>query len=75
MERTLECACSLAACDVSSVSTKGLGEGAHHDVDVLGVNPCPLCTTPARLAESPYAVRLIQEEVCLQKTPKSMLVN
>ncbi len=55
-----------AACDVATIGTEGLCKGAHHDVDVLGVYPRPLCATPASLAQGSYAVRLIQEQVGLQ---------
>eukprot|EP00639_Heterosigma_akashiwo_P007901 CAMPEP_0194596312 /NCGR_PEP_ID=MMETSP0292-20121207/25589_1 /TAXON_ID=39354 /ORGANISM="Heterosigma akashiwo, Strain CCMP2393" /LENGTH=281 /DNA_ID=CAMNT_0039456559 /DNA_START=372 /DNA_END=1218 /DNA_ORIENTATION=- len=51
--------------DVASHPAEGLGEGAHHDVDVGGVHAAVLAGPAARGAQRADAVRLVQVQVRL----------
>ena len=58
----------LAASDVAARSTKRLGERAHEDVDVTGVDSEVVRDAPAARAHSTDRVRFVDEQVELWAT-------
>ena len=54
-----------AGCNVTTSCTKGLGEGAHHDIYLSSVDAPVLCSTSASPSKGADAVRFVQKQVCL----------
>ena len=61
------------ACYVASARSKGLGKGAHHDVHISRRHTKVFTHPTAALAHGPYAVSLIQEQVCLHSRQKKLV--
>ena len=58
---------SLVACDITSSSTKRLGESSHENVDRPGVDTEVVSNTTSVRSESSDGVRFVDEKIELPK--------